>query len=46
MTVVPTDNNSGELSYVLIVQDPSDLKEGEQSDGEQDMAGKDQSILF
>lgn len=39
VTVVPADTNSGELSYVLIVQDP-DLKDGEQSDGEQDMAGK------
>lgn len=39
VTVVPADTNSGELSYVLIVQDP-DIKEGEQTDGEQDMAGK------
>ncbi|XP_018572303.1 transcriptional repressor CTCF isoform X2 [Anoplophora glabripennis] len=37
VTVVPADTNSGELSYVLIVQDP-DLKDGEQTDGEQDMA--------
>lgn len=37
--MVPADTNSGELSYVLIVQDP-DIKEGEQTDGEQDMAGK------
>lgn len=39
VTVVPADTNSGELSYVLIVQDP-DMKDGEQTDGEQDMAGK------
>ncbi|XP_056636747.1 transcriptional repressor CTCF-like [Diorhabda sublineata] len=38
VTVVPADNNTGELSYVLIVQDPSDIKDGDQSDGEQDMA--------
>lgn len=38
VTVVPADANSGELSYVLIVQDP-DGKDGEQTDGEQDMAG-------
>ncbi|KAJ3635239.1 hypothetical protein MTP99_008160 [Tenebrio molitor] len=37
VTVVPADTNSSELSYVLIVQDPSDLKDGEQTDGEQDM---------
>ncbi|XP_050515679.1 transcriptional repressor CTCF-like isoform X2 [Diabrotica virgifera virgifera] len=37
VTVVPSDNNSGELSYVLIVQDPLDIKEGDQTDGEQDM---------
>lgn len=38
VTVVPADTNSGELSYVLIVQDP-DVKDGEQTDGDQDMAG-------
>ncbi|XP_050300852.1 transcriptional repressor CTCFL [Anthonomus grandis grandis] len=39
VTVVPSDGNSGELSYVLIVQDP-DIKEGEGNDEEddQDMA--------
>ncbi|XP_060534733.1 transcriptional repressor CTCF-like [Cylas formicarius] len=37
VTVVPADNNSGELSYVLIVQDP-DAKDGDQTDGDQDMA--------
>ncbi|KAJ8954592.1 hypothetical protein NQ318_003123 [Aromia moschata] len=37
VTVVPADTNSGELSYVLIVQDP-DLKDGEQTDGDQDLA--------
>nr|CAI5853666.1 unnamed protein product [Callosobruchus analis] len=37
VTVVPADGSSGELSYVLIVQDP-DLKDGDQSEGEQDMA--------
>ncbi|XP_019867966.2 transcriptional repressor CTCF [Aethina tumida] len=37
VTVVPADTNSGELSYVLIVQDP-DMKEGDQEDGDQDMA--------
>lgn len=39
MTVVPADANSGELSYVLIVQDP-DMKDGEQMEDDQDMAGK------
>lgn len=39
VTVVPADTNSGELSYVLIVQDP-DMKDGEQNDDDQDMAGK------
>lgn len=38
VTVVPTDNNTGELSYVLIVQD-SEMKDGDQTDGDQDMAG-------
>lgn len=38
MTVVPADANSGELSYVLIVQQPDELKEGEQTD-DQDMTG-------
>lgn len=38
VTVVPADTNSGELSYVLIVQDP-DIKDGDQTDGEQDMGG-------
>lgn len=38
VTVVPADNNSGELSYVLIVQDP-DIKDDDQTDGEPDMAG-------
>ncbi|XP_022901412.2 transcriptional repressor CTCFL [Onthophagus taurus] len=37
ITVVPADTSSNELSYVLIVQQPDD-KEGEQTDGEQDMA--------
>lgn len=38
VTVVPADTNSGELSYVLIVQDP-DIKDGEPNeDEEQDMA--------
>ncbi|KAG5885033.1 hypothetical protein JTB14_018629 [Gonioctena quinquepunctata] len=37
VTVLPADNNSGELSYVLIVQDP-DMRDGDQTDGEQDMA--------
>ncbi|KAL3284826.1 hypothetical protein HHI36_018965 [Cryptolaemus montrouzieri] len=37
VSLVPSDGNSGELSYVLIVQDPSDLKDGE-TDGDQDMA--------
>lgn len=45
VTVVPADNNSGELSYVLIVQDP-DIKDGDQTDGEQDMAGKFYLLLF
>lgn len=39
VTVVPADTNSGELSYVLIVQQ-DDVKEGEQTDGDQDMGGK------
>ena len=40
VTVVPADTNSGELSYVLIVQDP-DLKDGDQNEeDDQDMAGK------
>lgn len=43
VTVVPADTNSGELSYVLIVQDP-DIKDGEQTDGEQDMAGKSSKL--
>lgn len=38
--MVPADTNSGELSYVLIVQQPDDIKEGEQTDGDQDMTGK------
>lgn len=38
--MVPADTNSGELSYVLIVQQSDDLKEGEQTDGDQDMGGK------
>ncbi|XP_030766079.1 transcriptional repressor CTCF [Sitophilus oryzae] len=39
VTVVPADNNSGELSYVLIVQDP-DLKDNDNDEDEddQDMA--------
>lgn len=37
--MVPADASTGKLSYVLIVQDP-DVKDGEQTDGEQDMAGK------
>lgn len=38
VTVVPADTNSGELSYVLIVQDP-DMKDGEQNEtDDQDMA--------
>lgn len=37
VTVVPADTNTGELSYVLIVQD-SNIKE-DQTDGDQDMAG-------
>lgn len=28
ITVVPSENNPNELSYVLIVQNPDDLKEG------------------
>lgn len=40
ITVVPADTNSSELSYVLIVQQPEDTKEGEQTDGDQDMTGK------
>lgn len=40
ITVVPADTNSSELSYVLIVQQPEDMKEGEQTDGDQDMTGK------
>lgn len=36
---MPADTNSGELSYVLIVQQPDELKEGEQTDGDQDMTG-------
>lgn len=39
VTVVPADTNSGELSYVLIVQDP-DLKGEEPAEEDQDMAGK------
>lgn len=39
VTVVPADANSGELSYVLIVQQPDELKDGEQTDGDQDMTG-------
>ncbi|XP_018331961.1 transcriptional repressor CTCF [Agrilus planipennis] len=39
VTVVPADTNTGELSYVLIVQNPDDIKEGEEDniDGDQDM---------
>ncbi|KAK4877312.1 hypothetical protein RN001_009818 [Aquatica leii] len=37
VTVVPADTNTGELSYVLIVQNPEDIKEGDQTDGDQDM---------
>lgn len=40
VTVVPADTNTGELSYVLIVQNPDDIKEGDQTDGDQDLAGK------
>lgn len=43
VTVVPADTNSGELSYVLIVQQ-DDVKEGEQTDGDQDMGGKFNSL--
>lgn len=45
MTVVPADTDTGELSYVLIVQNPDELKEGEQTDGDQDMAGKFSSFV-
>ena len=39
VTVVPTsDTTPSELSYVLIVQQPDD-KEGDQTDGDQDMTG-------
>lgn len=44
VTVVPADTNSGELSYVLIVQDP-DMKEGDQEDGDQDMAGTNKFFI-
>lgn len=37
VTVVPSEGNTGELSYVLIVQDPSDLKDEDQTDGDHDM---------
>lgn len=46
VTVVPADTNSGELSYVLIVQQPDDLKEGEQTDGDQDMTGNKRARSF
>lgn len=39
VTVVPSDANSGELSYVLIVQNPDDIKDGDQTDGDQDLTG-------
>lgn len=45
VTVVPADTNSGELSYVLIVQQPDELKEGEQTDGDQDMTGNSRFIF-
>ncbi|XP_045463537.1 transcriptional repressor CTCF-like isoform X2 [Harmonia axyridis] len=37
VSLVPSDDASAEMSYVLIVQDPSDIKDGE-GDGDQDMA--------
>lgn len=37
ITVVPADNSSNELSYVLIVQQPDDLEKGEATDGDQDL---------
>lgn len=43
VTVVPADTNTGELSYVLIVQNPEDLKDGDQTETDQDMTGE---ILF
>lgn len=42
---MPADTSSNELSYVLIVQQPDD-KEGEQTDGDQDMTGITISILL
>lgn len=46
VTVVPTDTNSGELSYVLIVQNPDDIKDGDQTDGDQDLTGKNSCMIM
>lgn len=35
--MVPTEGGSNELSYVLIVQQPDEIKEGDQTDGDQDL---------
>ncbi|XP_044762556.1 transcriptional repressor CTCF-like [Coccinella septempunctata] len=38
VSLVPSEDATTEMSYVLIVQDPSDIKDGEEGEGDQDMA--------
>ena len=37
MTIVPSDTNPGEVSYVLIVQQPEDEKDEEEKGDDQDL---------